>query len=96
MGTSDVEIQGELTEHGSRFPGSVVLKWTLTRAPDGKWLEAFDATNVGYSGPGVLDFQNIAPPEVSGTSVRWTVPTNLKGHARQYIDQRIDHANGGA
>ena len=69
--------------------------WTLTGAPDAEQVQLFQAANVAYSGPGALDFQGIDHPIMSGASVRWTVPAHLKQHARQYIDQRIAHANGG-
>jgi len=91
---ADLEIVGEPTEHDSPRAGKVVLTWTLADAPDPEWVQSFDMTQVSYTGPGSLDFLNLAPPEVIGTSIRWTVPAHLKLHARQYIDQRINYANG--
>lgn len=88
----DVELLGEPSEHEGK-PGSVILTWTLSSAPDVDWVKAFNHTNVSYSGPGALDFQAIPPPAVNRTSVRWAVPPHLKQHAGQYIQQRVDRAN---
>jgi hypothetical protein len=89
---NELSIEGDPSETPAPL-GSVILTWLLSAAPDEAWIRDFASTNVAYSGPGVLDFQNIVHPEIDGARVRWRVPANLKEQAQGYIQQRIDRAN---
>ena len=85
----------EITETRVRdsTTGAIEIAYRLSSIPGADWQKAFTTASVHYEGQETLDFLAIAGPAINRDAVLWKVPTNSRDQARQYVQQRIDHAN---
>ncbi|HXW82297.1 MAG TPA: hypothetical protein VEJ84_22560 [Acidimicrobiales bacterium] len=85
-----IRVQREYPE----VDGQVALEFVLAGPSDHSWLEAFYSSPVKYEPRDALAVLVIDPPVVRARTIQWRVPVYLKRNARDYVQQRIDYANG--